>query len=73
MIKFVSSLGVFRGAKLVKTAAILAAKTACTPLGIESNWAWMTETGNSLHAASSLCYTNRISWRGMAGQSLSKP
>lgn len=37
------------------------------------NWVWMAETGNLFHAASSLCHTFHIRWRGVVGQSLRNP
>ena len=57
MIKFLSRLGVYKGEKLVETAAPLPleAKTALTRLGKESNWVWITGKGNSFHAALILC------------------
>ena len=52
MIKFVSSLDVYRGAKLQ------AAKTAHILFDIELNWVCMIETSNSFFVASSLCQTS---------------
>lgn len=45
------------GAKLVESAATLTTKTTFIRIGMESNWAWMTEMGNIFHAASNLGHT----------------
>ena len=60
MSKFVSSFKVYKGAKLVETPATLAGKTPRIRRGIESEWAWTTETGDSFHAALSLYYTSTV-------------
>ena len=39
----------------------MAVKTALTRLGVEANWAWMTEKGNLFHAVLSLCHTSSTS------------
>ena len=54
MFKFVRNLVVYRDSKVEKQLPHLAAKTACTCLGMESNCAWMAEMDNTFHAASSL-------------------
>ncbi|GFV90404.1 hypothetical protein TNCV_935361 [Trichonephila clavipes] len=58
MIKFPSSLGVYRGAKLVETAATPGSKTSFTQLAMELKWAGITEIGNSFRIASNLCHTS---------------
>ena len=65
MIKFVGSLRFHRGTKLAEKLPPLAAKTAHTRLGMESNWAWMIKTGNSIYAASSSIpqFISHISWK----------
>ena len=64
MIKFICSLGIHRYTKIVEEIATLINKTACSCLGMESNRAWMTETGNSFHAVSSLCYFSSTVFAG---------
>ena len=57
MTKFASSLRIYRDEKLWNQLPPLATKTARTQVGMESNWVWMTEMGNSLHIASNLCHS----------------
>ena len=49
----------------------LAAKMSRTRSGMESNWTWMTETGNSFHDASTLAALHQLYWLEMDGGPIS--